>query len=101
MLLFLYYDTQNSSVNDGDKHLGVTSYFTLKVIKHVHDVINRYIKEDVQLYGTIDELIVKSSTVITDSFDIINDQVNELDVFMGDMEDEYEEEEKMQDECNS
>ncbi len=73
----------------------------MKVIKHVHDVINRYIKEDVQLYGTIDELIVKSSTVITDSFDIINDQVNELDVFMGDMEDEYEEEEKMQDECNS
>jgi len=27
--------------------------------------------------------------------------VNELDVFMGKMEDEYEEEEKMEDECST
>ena len=93
MLPFLFY-------SDGDKHIGVTSDFTLKVIEHVHGVINRYIKEDVQLDGTIDELIVKSSTVVIDSSDIINDQVNELDVFMGEMEDEYEEEEKMEAECS-
>ena len=36
-----------------------------------------------------------------DNPDIINDQVNELDAFMGGMEDEYEEEEKMEDECSS
>ncbi len=36
-----------------------------------------------------------------DNPDIINDQVNELDVFMGEMEDEYEKEEKMEDECSS
>ncbi len=67
----------------------------------MHDVINRYIKEDVQLDGTIVELIVKSPTVVIDSSDIINDQVNELDAFMGEMEDKYEEEEKMEDECSS
>ncbi|CAF4828327.1 unnamed protein product [Rotaria sp. Silwood2] len=86
---------------DGDKHIGVTSDYTLKIIKHVHDVINRYIKEDVQLHGTIDKLIVKSSSVVIDSPDIINDQVNELDVFMGEMEDAYEEQEKMEDERRS
>ncbi len=31
-----------------DKHIGVTSDFTLKVIEHLHGVINRYIKEDVR-----------------------------------------------------
>ena len=36
-----------------------------------------------------------------DNPDIINDQMNELDVFMGEMEDKYEEEEKMEDECSS
>jgi hypothetical protein len=55
----------------------------LKVIEHVHDVISRHIKEEVQLDGTIDELIVKSPIVVIDSSDIINDQVNELDAFMG------------------
>jgi len=85
---------------DGVKHIRVTSDFTLKVIEHVHGVINRYIKEDVQLDDTIDELIVKSPTLVIDSSDIINDQVNELDIFMGGMEDEYEEE-KMEDECSS
>ncbi len=79
---------------DGNKHIGVTSDFTLKVIEHVHGVTNRYIKEDVQLDGTIDKLIVKSSNVAIDSSDIINDRVNELDVFIGEMEDEYEEEKK-------
>jgi hypothetical protein len=73
----------------------------LKVIEQVHGVINRYIKEDVQFDGTIDELIVKSPTLVIDSSDIINEQVNELDIFMGEMEDEYEEEEKMEDECSS
>jgi hypothetical protein len=73
----------------------------LKVIEHVHDVINRYIKEDVQLDGTTNGLIVKSPTVVIDSSDIINDQMNELDVFMGEIEDEYEEEEKMKDEYSS
>ena len=73
----------------------------MKVIEYVYGVINRYIKEDVQLDGTIDELIVKSPTVVIDSSDIINDQVNELDVFMGEMEDEYEAEEKMEDEYGS
>jgi len=73
----------------------------LTVIEHVRGVINRYIKEDVQLDGIIEEAIVKSPTVITDSSDIINNQVYELDAFMGDMEDEYEEEEKMEDECSS
>jgi hypothetical protein len=73
----------------------------LTVIDHVHGVINRYIKEDVQLDGIIDELIFKSPTVITDSSDIINNQVYELDAFMGEMENEYEEEEKMEDECSS
>jgi hypothetical protein len=73
---------------DGDKHIVVTSNFTLKVIGHVHGVINRYIKEDVQLDGTIDKLIIKSTTVVIDSSYIINDQVNELDVFMGEMQDE-------------
>jgi len=66
----------------------------------IHSVINRYIKENVQL-DIIDELIVKSPTVVIDSSDIINDQVNELAVFMGEMEDEYEEEEKMEDESSS
>ncbi len=73
----------------------------MKVIEQVHGVINRYIKEDVQFDGTIDELIVKSPTLVIDSSDIINEQVNELDIFMGEMEDEYEEEEKMEDECSS
>ncbi len=73
----------------------------MKVIEHVHGVIKRYIKEDVQLDGTIDKLIVKFPTVVIDCFDIINDEVNELGVFMGEMEDEYEEEEKMEDECSS
>ncbi len=49
----------------------------------MHDVISRHIKEEVQLDGTIDELIVKSPIVVIDSSDIINDQVNELDAFMG------------------
>jgi len=73
----------------------------LKVIGHVHGVINRYIKEDVQLDGTIDKLIVKSTTVVIDSSYIINDQVNELDVFMGEMEDDYAEQEQMEDERRS
>ena len=73
----------------------------MKVIEHVHGVINRYIKEYVQLDGTIDELIVKSPTVVIDRSDIINDQVNELDVFMGEIENEYEEEEKKENECSS
>jgi hypothetical protein len=60
-----------------------------------------YVKEDVQLDGPIDELTVKSPTVVIDSPDIINDQVNELDVFMNEMENEYEEEEKMEDEFSS
>jgi hypothetical protein len=72
----------------------------LKIIEHVHGVINRYIKGDVLLNGTIDDLIVKSPTVVINSSDIINDQVNELDIFMGEMEDEYEEEEKTEDECS-
>jgi hypothetical protein len=55
----------------------------LKVIEDVRSVSNRYIKENVQLDSTIDELIVKSPTVVTDSSDIINDQV------------------KMKDECSS
>ncbi len=66
----------------------VTADFTLKVIEHVHGVINRCIKQDVQLDCTIGELIVKSPTVVINSSDIINDQVNELDVFMGEVEDE-------------
>ncbi|CAF3995618.1 unnamed protein product [Rotaria sp. Silwood1] len=86
---------------DGDKHIGVTSDFILKVIEHVHGVINRYIKEDVQLDGTIDKLIVKPSTVAINSSDIINDQVNELGAFMGEMEDEYVEQEKIEDEYSS
>ncbi len=73
----------------------------MKVIEQVHGVINTYIKEDVQFDGTIDELIFKSPTLVIDSSDIINDHVNELDIFMGEMEDEYEEEEKMEDECSS
>ena len=73
----------------------------MKAIEQAHGVINWYIKEDVQLDGTIDELIVKPSTVVINSPDIINDQVNELCVFMGEMEDEYEEEVKMEDECSS
>jgi hypothetical protein len=60
----------------------------LKLIVHEYNVINRHIKEDVLLDGTIDELIVKSPTVVTDSPDIINDQVNELGVFTGEMESE-------------
>ncbi|CAF1173410.1 unnamed protein product [Rotaria sordida] len=86
---------------DGDKHIGVTSDFTLNIVEYVYDVINRYIKEDVQLHDTIDKLIVKPSTVVINSPDIINDQVNKLSVFMGEMEDDYEEEEKMEDECSS
>jgi hypothetical protein len=86
---------------DGDKHIRVTSDFTLKVIKHVYGVINRYIKEDVQLDGAIDELIVKSSTIVIDSPDIISDQGNKLDVFMGEMKDEYEGQEKMEEERSS
>ncbi len=39
--------------------------------------------------------------LVMDNPDLINDQVNEFDVFMGEMEDEYEEEEKMEDECSS
>ena len=35
------------------------------------------------------------------NLDIINDQVNELAVFVSEIEDEYEEEEKMKDECSS
>jgi hypothetical protein len=68
----------------------------------IHSVINRYIKENDQL-DIIDELIVKLPTLIIDNPDIINDQVKELDVFMGEMEDEYEEEEeeKMEDEYSS
>jgi hypothetical protein len=66
---------QCSGHDEGDKHIGVTSDFTLKVIEHVHRVIKRYIKEYVQLNGTIDELIVKFLTVVIDSSDIINDQV--------------------------
>ncbi len=89
------------SYSDRDKHIGVWPEISLTVIEHVHGVINRYIKEDVQLDGTIDELIVKSPTVVIDSSDIINDQVNELDVFMGEMENEYEEGEKIEDECSS
>ena len=93
MLLFLSYDRYSCTY----QHIVVicvSSDVSLKVIEHVHGVINRYIKEDVQLDGTTDELIVKSSTVVIDSSDIIDDQVNELDVFMGEMEDEYEEKEK-------
>ena len=67
----------------------------MKVIQHVHGVINRYVKDDIQL----DELIVKSSTVVIDNPEIINDQMNELDVSMGEMEDEYKGQEKMEDEC--
>ena len=100
MLSFLHYDRQSSPISIQWSWC-VTLNFTLKVIEHVHGVINRYIKEDVQLDGTIDELIVKSPTVVIDSSDIINDQVNELDVFMGEMEDEYEEVEKIGDECSS
>ena len=68
----------------------------------IHSVINRYIKENDQL-DIIDELIVKLPTLIIDNPDIINDQVKELDVFMSEMEDEYEEEEeeKMEDEYSS
>jgi hypothetical protein len=79
----------------------VTSDVSLKASEHVYRVIHRYIKEDVQLDGTGDELIVKFSTVIIDTPDITHDQVNEIDVFMGEMEDKYEEEEKMGDECSS
>jgi hypothetical protein len=32
---------------DGDKDIGVTEDFTLRLIEHVHGVISRYIKEDV------------------------------------------------------
>ena len=42
-----------------------------------------------------------SPTAVVDNSDIISDQVNELDAFMGEMEDEYEEQEKMEDECSS
>ena len=56
---------------DVDKHIGVTSGFTLKVIEHVHGIINRYIKGDVQLDGTIEKLIVKPSTIVINSTDII------------------------------
>jgi len=87
--------------DDGDKHIRVTSDFALKVVKHVYGVINRYIKEDVQLDGAIDELIVKSSTIVIDSPDIISDQGNKLDVFMGEMKDEYEEQEQMEEERSS
>jgi hypothetical protein len=47
--------------------------FNLKIIEHVHGVITKHGREGVQLDGTIDELIVKSSTVVIVSFDIIND----------------------------
>jgi hypothetical protein len=60
-----------------------------------------HIKADVQLDGTIVELIVESSTIVINNPDIINDQVNELDVFMSEMENECEEEAKMEDECGS
>ncbi|CAF1390995.1 unnamed protein product [Rotaria sordida] len=83
---------------DSDKHIGVTSDLTLKVIENVHGVINRYIKEDIFLDGSIDKLIVKHPTLVTNNSDVINDQVNELDAFMGELEDEYEEQEKMEDE---
>jgi predicted metal-dependent peptidase len=66
----------------------VTSDISLKASEHVYGVIYRYIKGDVQLHGAADELIVKFSTVVIDSSDIIDDQVNEIDVFMGEMEDE-------------
>jgi len=64
---------QCSGHGEGDKHIGVTPDFSLKVIEHEYSVINRHIKEDVQLDGTIVELIVKSPTVVIDSPDIIND----------------------------
>jgi uncharacterized membrane protein YcaP (DUF421 family) len=55
----------------------------------VHGVINKYITEDIQLHSTIDELIVKSSTVIIDNPHIINHQMNELDISIGETEDQY------------
>jgi hypothetical protein len=54
----------------------------LKIIERIYGVSNRYIIENVQLDDTIDELIVKFSTAVIDSADIINDQANEFDVFM-------------------
>ena len=93
--------TRQDFYGDGDKHIDVTAGFTLKAVEHVHSVINGYIKEDVRLNGTIYELIVNSSTVVIDSSDIINDQVNELDVFIGEMEDEHGEGKRMKDECSS
>jgi hypothetical protein len=91
---------QCSDHGESDQHIIVTLDFSLKVIEHVHDVINRYIK-DVQLDDTIDELIVKPSTIVINSPDPINDQVNELEGFLGEIKDNYEDEEKMEDECSS
>jgi hypothetical protein len=79
----------------------VSSDVSLKVSEHVHRVIHTYIKEDVQRDGTGDELIVKFSNVVKDSPDIIDDQVNKMDVFMSEMEDEYEEKGEMGDKCSS
>ena len=79
----------------------VSSDVSLKVSEHVYRVIHRYIKENVQRDGTGDELIVKFSNVIKDSPNIIDDQVNEIDVFMSEMEDEYDEKGKMGDKCSS
>ncbi len=90
-----------SGHGEGDKHIGVTPDFSLEVIEHEYSVINWHIKEDVQLNGTIVELIVEFSTVVINSPDIIPDQLNEFSVFMSEMEDEYEDEEKMKDECSS
>ena len=58
--------------------------------------MNRYIAEDNQLTGTMQKLTVTDSS--TFQSDILTDTSLELDGFMGEMEDDYQEQEHLEQE---
>ncbi|CAF3371603.1 unnamed protein product [Rotaria sp. Silwood1] len=62
----------------------------------IHLLFDRYMVEDNHLSGTIQKLIVTASSTFQN--DIISDTSLELDGFIGEMENEYHEQEQMKQE---
>ncbi|CAF3490294.1 unnamed protein product [Rotaria sp. Silwood1] len=89
-------DTLHSLCGDSDKHVGVTAELCNKIINHCHSIMNRYIVEDNHLSGTIQKLIVTASS--TFQSDILSGTSLELDGFLGEMEDDYREQEEREQE---
>ncbi|CAF4764420.1 unnamed protein product [Rotaria sp. Silwood1] len=87
-------DTLHGSYGDSDKHIGVTAELCNKIINHCHSIMNRYIVEDNHLSGTTQKLTVAASSIFQS--DILSDISLEIGGFIGEMEDDYQEQEEME-----